>query len=1054
MPRSDRIIKLRYCAAFGLIAAVLWAAIVLALKGEERDALERANVQGANLARSLGEHEASSVRAIDLSLKTLCDSWIRDAASFPDAVARQQEFLKQDAFSRVGVIGADGRVLWDSLPGTQGTDLSQRQHFKIHRQRGTRELYISEPMLEPGSQQWTIQFTRPIYDSQSKFIGVLVLSVAPPALERVYEDIQLGPGGVVVLVRADGQILAHSFGLVRAANVSLAGAEGVRAEDPNAGAYRSMGKVDGMERLFSYQKVRAYPLTVIVGQSTDTVLAQYRRQRTVYLVSGALATTLLLALALLLASRHIGKQKADGHRAQLAAIVESSNDAIVGLDRDAHIVSWNAGAERLYGYAEAEALGQSISITVPPERPDDFDALAQRILQGERVEHFESVRLAKDGRRIDVLLCLSAIRNAEGNVVGISSIAQDVTEHKRMHEALRLDSEMLANLADGISVIRASDAAIVHVNLQFEKMFGYSEGELIGMNVSMINAPSDKSPEETAMAIQAALRETGVWRGEVRNIRKDGSYFWTQASVSTYQHAEHGTVWVGAHKDITERKRAEAALRASEEKFAKAFHASPMLITLSTVAEGRYIEANESFLRAVGRAREEVIGHTSAEIALWNDPDDRQRAMESMRKSGHLRGFEAQLCGRSGERIDCEIWAEPIAIGNQECVIWVGNDISAHKRSEQALRESEERFRDLAELSSDWFWEQDADLRFTAMSEQLYSKTKLSPASTIGKLRWELPIIGMSEDQWRAHRETLARREAFADLVYALVNDHGEIRWFSICGKPFFGAAGEFCGYRGTGQDITERKRAEEEIQRLNEGLEQKVKERTRELERSNEELAAFSYSVAHDLRTPLRGINGFSAILAGAYADKLDATAQDFLRRIRAATVRMGEVMDDLLALAHAGRAELRRQEVDLSELAQAVAAGLQAAEPARRVEFAIAPGLVADADAGLMRIALDNLLGNAWKFTARREQARIEFYAALVEGSPAYCVRDNGVGFDPAFAGKLFEQFQRLHTDKDYEGTGVGLAIVSRVIRRHGGRIWAEGEPGEGAAFFFTLG
>jgi light-regulated signal transduction histidine kinase (bacteriophytochrome) len=162
---------------------------------------------------------------------------------------------------------------------------------------------------------------------------------------------------------------------------------------------------------------------------------------------------------------------------------------------------------------------------------------------------------------------------------------------------------------------------------------------------------------------------------------------------------------------------------------------------------------------------------------------------------------------------------------------------------------------------------------------------------------------------------------------------------------------------------------------------------------------------------------------------------------------------MDDLLALAHASRAELQRQEVDLSAMAQAVAASLESAEPQRRVEFVIAPGIRADADPGLMRIALDNLFGNAWKFSARTEGARIEFGLAAAEGRPAYFVRDNGAGFDPAFSRKLFEQFQRLHTEREYEGTGVGLAIVARVIRRHGGRIWAEGAVGQGAVFYFTL-
>jgi light-regulated signal transduction histidine kinase (bacteriophytochrome) len=232
------------------------------------------------------------------------------------------------------------------------------------------------------------------------------------------------------------------------------------------------------------------------------------------------------------------------------------------------------------------------------------------------------------------------------------------------------------------------------------------------------------------------------------------------------------------------------------------------------------------------------------------------------------------------------------------------------------------------------------------------------------------------------------------------------------------------------------------------------VTERTQELQRSNEELEAFSYSLAHDLRTPLRGISGFSAVLAAESAGKLGTTGLDYLNRIQAATRRMGDLIDDMLALAHASRTPLQRQEVDLSRLAQAIAAGLKQSEPLRRVEFAITPGIMVRADPGLMRISMENLLGNAWKFTSKADSAKIQFGLTSVEGKPAYFVRDNGIGFDPAFSSKLFVQFQRLHTASEYDGTGTGLAIVARVVRRHGGRVWAEGAVDQGATFYFTLG
>ncbi|HWP57584.1 MAG TPA: PAS domain S-box protein [Candidatus Acidoferrales bacterium] len=295
----------------------------------------------------------------------------------------------------------------------------------------------------------------------------------------------------------------------------------------------------------------------------------------------------------------------------------------------------------------------------------------------------------------------------------------------------------------------------------------------------------------------------------------------------------------------------------------------------------------------------------------------------------------------------------------------------------------------------------------------------------------------------------LRRGERIDNYRTERVRKDGKRIHVSLTISPIRDAAGKVVGISSISRDITERIQAEQAIDKLHEDL----RRRALELEAANRELESFCYSVSHDLRAPLRGINGFAQALLEDYSGRLDEVGKGYLQRVCAASQHMGELIDDLLSLSRLARQEMRRETVDLSALAAAIAAELEQAEPERAAEFVIAPGLLAEGDHGLLRVALRNLLENAWKFTSKRAHARIEFGRIEENGNRSYYVRDNGAGFDMAYAGKLFRAFQRLHSASEFEGTGIGLATVQRIIYRHGGRVWAEAAPDQGATFYFTL-
>ncbi|MBS0545727.1 MAG: PAS domain S-box protein [Proteobacteria bacterium] len=372
----------------------------------------------------------------------------------------------------------------------------------------------------------------------------------------------------------------------------------------------------------------------------------------------------------------------------------------------------------------------------------------------------------------------------------------------------------------------------------------------------------------------------------------------------------------------------------------------------------------------------------------------------------------------------------------------------------RALQDSQERYRQMVESVSSVIFRLDASGKLLFLNAAWKRLSGFDVAHSLGR-----PLIDFLHPD---DRDTA--RERFAGIMRGdaractcqlrLRTREGEMRWTELTGRIIDDESAHEPSFTGIIDDISARKVAELTLRNLNQELESRVRARTAELEASNRELEAFSYSVSHDLRAPLRAIDGFSRILEDDLADRLDDASREHLERIRKACERMANLIDALIKLATLARQPLNRETFDLSELALPIIDELRAEEPARHVEVEITRGLVVNADKVLMYTVLENLLRNAWKFTAREAVARIAFGATHEGNRVIFHVEDNGVGFDMGHAGQLFRPFQRLHKATDFPGTGIGLATVQRILERHEGSIWVDSRPGGGARFRFTLG
>jgi PAS domain S-box-containing protein len=722
----------------------------------------------------------------------------------------------------------------------------------------------------------------------------------------------------------------------------------------------------------------------------------------------------------------------------------ASGLAHIGLDRK--FIRVNRRLTEILGYSEAELkklTGREIS------HPNDVDMI-NRLRPALYEARDETLRvekryLKKSGETVWVAITIVLERDAAGKPKYEIAVFDDITARKRVEAAMRESEERFRQTfelaASGMAHVTL-DGHFLRVNRSLCQILGYAKDELIGRSVKELSHPEDRDLTD-AERDRVREGEIETVRFEKRYLRKNGTVVWVDLAVALARDAGGEPEYeIAMFDDITSRKVLDAALRDKTELLQLGQSAARMIILDYDLA-GNQLTWSDSpeWLRGPLPA--------SGEYPQFKDqvhPEDREQFILSRKRA--LDTLEPGTQEYRVVRTDGQvIWVlarrqvltDPSGKGAHLLVAMI--DITERKHGEAALRESEARFRSLTQLSSDWYWEQDASFGLTFMSGRMGERTGLDAAAYLGRKRWDSPALNLSEDDWAKHRAQLERHEPFRNFEMQRPSEQGGSRWISLSGEPLFDEAGRFIGYRGVGSDITERKQAEIALREAHE-----------ELKRSNSELEQFAYVASHDLQEPLRMVSSYTQLLLRRFGERFDGDSREFMGYIVDGAARMKQLIEDLLAYSRVGTRSKDFREVPVEEALRRAVSNLRAAieETGAAVSWDALPSVLAD-DTQLTQL-FQNLIGNALKFRSA-SVPRIHVFVSAKEGQWHFMVRDNGIGIEPPYFERIFMVFQRLHNKAEYPGTGIGLAICKKVVERHGGRIWVESRPGEGSAFHFTL-
>jgi PAS domain S-box-containing protein len=653
-----------------------------------------------------------------------------------------------------------------------------------------------------------------------------------------------------------------------------------------------------------------------------------------------------------------------------------------------------------------------------------------------------------------------------------AELRKEIQERQELEASLRKNaatfreqSELLELIHDAIFV-RNLNNEIVFWNRAAERLYGWSKDEVHGRTTHFLLAT--QFPYDLSL-IEAEVMKTGYWEGELIHRTRDGRKVIVSSrwALRTGENGEAIGV-LESNRDLTK-------LKAEERRFENLLEAAPDAMVIVNGA-GLIQIVNAQTEKLFGYSRQEMIG-MPVQILVPETTHIKHIRDDEARATGEVDDLRGRR--KDGREFLVEISFSPIETPDGTLISSAIRDVTERRRLEQDLRDANEYLEQRVTARTSELASTNSELLNT--QELLRMAHKVARIGTFDLNKQTNTAIWSPEMQemygittgqfdqrietWRAmiHPADLAQADMLSaraqsegqslQVEFRITRPDGQVRWMASRARFIFDSGGKLARIVGVNLDITEQRNRQEEITALNATLEQRVAERTAELVRSNKELESFSYSVSHDLRAPLRHIDGFARILNEEFAAELPEEGRHFLDRILNATTHMGHLIDDLLNLARIGRKEINRQDVRMNELVKQSLADLNI-DGERTIEWRVEALPALNCDPGLLKLVFTNLLANAAKFTQKRSAAVVEVGSLLIDGEPALFVRDNGVGFDPQYADKLFGVFQRLHRQEEFPGTGIGLATVQRIVHRHGGRIWAESAPDRGATFYFTLG